>query len=86
MSASNAEDAIMQPLPTFEHELYQWAMNGRQWIYVPRAADGLFGLAIVAVGEPGKLEVPLDSCCSERYQDMRDYADRLNARYGKSDA
>lgn len=69
----------MQQLEIFERELYSSAMVGRTWSYVPRIEGVMFGLAIITVGQPGKVDIPFESCCSTSFEDIKSHADDLNA-------
>ena len=69
----------MQQLEVFERELYSSAMVGRTWLYVPRIEGAMFGLAIITVGQPGKVDIPLESCCTISFEDIKCHADILNS-------
>jgi len=68
----------MLKLDPFEQELYEVAYAGKRWTYVARAAGDQFALAIVVVGRPGKTEIPTDICCSDDFEEIRQYAKSLN--------
>lgn len=70
----------MTKLDSFDLELHREAYAGHRWMYVPRAEQWRFGLAIVIVGHHGKIDIPIEMCSSLSMTEMTSYADELNAQ------
>jgi hypothetical protein len=73
----------MQELEEFELEMYAEAYRGRRWIFMPRCEGERYALAISVVGEPGKVNIPVDLCNAGDFDAIKAYAQRLNDRREK---